>query len=155
MRLLVLRHGDASLDARSDYERCLTGKGRMQVQQVADYLSVNQMIPETLLVSPYMRTLQTASILQTSFKLPSVRTIQCDDIVPDADPKNVLSLLPSKGRWMIVSHMPFVGRLVSFLVEGHTQGNLSFSTAQLTQLYTSWVMPGCASIESSFVPGEA
>lgn len=152
MRLFIMRHGDAGFNAASDYERSLTDKGRERVLQVADYLKKHKVNPEKLLISPYTRTLQTASILQASLDIPASCMALSDAVVPEADPRKAVPMLPDMGLWVIVSHMPFVDRLMSFLTEGHCQGISPFYTAQITELDVCASIGGTATLINNFVP---
>ena len=95
MDLILWRHAEAQLlrEGRTDLERALTPKGERQAQRMAEWL--NQRLAEStrVLVSPAVRTQQTAAALGRPFK--TVATLAPDGTVggllkaarwPDAPP---------------------------------------------------------------------
>ena len=119
MDLILWRHAEAR-DARegeSDLERPLTAKGERQAQRMAEWL--NQRLAEStrILVSPALRTQQTARALGRDFK-----TVPA--IVSRASPEAVVKA----ARWpdanepvLVVGHQPTLGQVAALLMCGQPQ----------------------------------
>ena len=102
------------LSLQQDLARCLTPKGERHAERMASWL--NQRLPEStkVLVSPALRTQQTAQALARPFKTLAA-------LGPEAD---VPALLKA-ARWprsrdavLIVGHQPALGLLVAQLMLG-------------------------------------
>jgi phosphohistidine phosphatase len=118
MDLLLWRHADASeLEDEltgSDLDRPLTRKGERQAQRMASWL--DRQLPEKarILVSPALRTRQTAAALDRKSRV-------VDGLGPDACVETLLNAC----RWpeaqettVIVGHQPTLGQLASYLITG-------------------------------------
>lgn len=113
MELLLWRHAEA-VDGTPDHARELSPRGRSQARQVAAWLARHKPRELKVLVSPTVRTRQTAQAF-------------CDDftIVPALAPgRNVAEVLAAAG-WpdaagacLIVGHQPTLGRLAALLLSG-------------------------------------
>ncbi len=136
--LYIMRHGEAQMHARDDAARELTEWGRRQVVNVSQ--SMKELKPRRLLVSPYVRAQQTAQIVVDQLGIePSWDT--CDQIIPNADPRAVVSLLDQqveqhqgKQPLLMVSHNPLVSALSGLLLAGSLQQGLPFVTASVARL---------------------
>jgi len=113
MDLILWRHAEAE-NAIPDMKRALTGKGRKQASRMAEWL--NPRLPEDIriLVSPAVRTLQTAQALGREFEV-------ADSCAPGA---SVTHLLEAAG-WpdsprpvLIVGHQPILGMVAAQLLFG-------------------------------------
>ncbi len=116
MNLLIMRHGEAEpFGGRyQDETRPLTDFGREAVKISAQ--SVAKSAPELLLVSPLLRTQQTADLVEASLDKPSERR-SCSWILSEssvAQAVRELAQLDSECI-LLVSHMPFVSLLVEYL----------------------------------------
>ncbi|NTV09595.1 MAG: histidine phosphatase family protein [Zoogloea sp.] len=113
MDLILWRHAEAA-DGTPDHARELTQRGIKQARQVAAWLEERRPKHLRILVSPTMRTRQTASAFSGTFEIePSIG--------PDA---NVADLLAASG-WpdvhgavLIVGHSPALCRLAALLLSG-------------------------------------
>jgi phosphohistidine phosphatase len=113
MDLLLWRHAEA-VDGSPDEARPLTERGRGQAKAVARWLERNQPKRLRLLVSPTVRTRQTAAAFRDEF-----------EIVPALGPdRGVADMLAACG-WpdasaaaVIVGHQPGLGRLAALLLCG-------------------------------------
>ena len=74
-RLSLLRHGRAvpMEPGRTDAERTLDRSGVAEVGEMGVRLLDRELIPEAILVSPALRTRQSAEILQRALELPAER----------------------------------------------------------------------------------
>jgi phosphohistidine phosphatase len=121
MDLILWRHAEAhalpeeqAADPQADLQRALTSKGERQAQRMAEWL--NRRLPEStrILVSPAVRTQQTALALARPF-----RTVKA--LAPDAPAEAVLQA----ARWpdasepvLIVGHQPTLGAVAARLLAG-------------------------------------
>ncbi len=119
MDLILWRHAEAR-DARegeSDLERPLTSKGERQAQRMAEWLNQRLAQSTRILVSPALRTQQTARALARDF-----RTVPA--VVSGASPEAVLEA----ARWpgasepvLVVGHQPTLGQVAALLMCGEPQ----------------------------------
>lgn len=133
MRLWLLRHGQAEVQARSDAERALTAHGRQEVCQVAVQLEGRAL--GAILVSPYVRAQQTAALVREALGFTGgIHTVPW--LIPDSDPREVLAELDryAADELLLVSHQPLVGALAGLLLHGHRQQPLPMHTASLAEL---------------------
>jgi phosphohistidine phosphatase len=116
MDLILWRHADAveREDPSEDAERALTTKGERQAKRMAQWL--NHHLPETtrILVSPTLRTRQTAQALGRKFKVE-------EGLAPDRS----VEMLLETARWpdakvpvLVVGHQPTLGLVAAQLVCG-------------------------------------
>lgn len=126
MDLILWRHAEAE-DGLDDLKRALTAKGQRQAVQMAQWIKKHlpATAPATLriLVSPAVRTQQTAQALGWSFETVA-------SIAPGATPQTLLTEaidrmpLQVAGQVLIVGHQPTLGALAAHLLTGQP-GNLS------------------------------
>lgn len=119
MDLILWRHAEAHLprDGQPDAERALTPKGERQAQRMAEWLNQRLAHSTRVLVSPALRTQQTAKALGRGFKTSAA-------LGPEA---GVEALLHA-ARWpqstepvMVVGHQPTLGLVASQLLAGTHQ----------------------------------
>jgi len=113
MDLILWRHAEAE-DGIPDLKRALTGKGRKQAGRIAAWL--NPRLPEDIriLVSPALRTVQTAQALGREFE-------QAAACAPGASAAEVLDAAgwPEASRpVLIVGHQPVLGQVAAQLLFG-------------------------------------
>lgn len=123
MDLILWRHAEAEelADGLEDPGRGLTPKGERHARRVADWL--NRFLPATtkVLVSPALRTQQTAEALSRRFK-----------VVEALGPEGTVEGLLAAARWpdarepvLVVGHQPTLGLTAAYLMTGprlsHTQ----------------------------------
>jgi phosphohistidine phosphatase len=113
MDLLLWRHAEAE-EGAIDLKRRLTVRGNKQAQHIAAWL--RERLPKDLriLVSPAVRTQQTAEALglpfETSAKLSPSSGVA--DIIGATDWPN------GSGAVLVVGHQPALGRLAALLLSG-------------------------------------
>lgn len=133
MKLWLLRHGEAEPCARTDAERALTERGRVEARQSGARLA--GYAPQAILTSPYVRARQTADLVSEQLQ----NAVPCETvawIVPDADLREALLQLDRRTEQalLLVSHQPFIGELGGFLVHGHRGDPLPMRTGTLVEL---------------------
>ena len=114
MDLILWRHAEAHVqrEGQTDLERALTAKGERQAQRMADWLNPRLAHSTRILVSPALRTQQTAKALERHFK-----TVQL--LAPEASATALLSVV----RWpeanepvLVVGHQPTLGQVAALLL---------------------------------------
>ncbi len=117
-RLILLRHGKAEADAPSgeDVDRALTGRGRQDAALVARALAQAGLVPDLVLVSPALRTLQTWEAAAPFF--PEAR-VERAPVLYAIGASEILALARAEGAGakavMIVGHNPGLGELAAWL----------------------------------------
>ncbi len=149
MHLLIMRHGEATTNASSDYLNELTNKGRTQVISTADYISRADISVSQIICSPYVRTIQTAEILISRLGLPHSTLKKTELVTPESSVSKWFSEVELNDNTLIVSHMPFIAKLTSYYVDGNLHGSYPFTTAQLRTLKIYSPMAGGAVITTS------
>lgn len=106
--------GQVAFDLARDLARPLTPKGERQAARMADWL--NQRLPDTtrILVSPALRTQQTAEALGRRF-----RTVESINPLASIDDLLVAARWPdAREPVLIVGHQPTLGQLAARLLTG-------------------------------------
>lgn len=141
MKLWLLRHGEAEPKARTDAERNLTGKGRVEVERAATYLQEQPL--QAILASPYQRAQQTAEIIRQALGFAGpVETVPW--LTPETDPADALLYLDRRTEQdiLLVTHQPFVGVFGGWLIGGHRNAPLPMTTASLAELEGDYLAAG-------------
>ncbi|MEI7841462.1 MAG: histidine phosphatase family protein [Gallionellaceae bacterium] len=113
MDLILWRHAEA-VDGLPDMDRALTKKGQQQATRMAEFLSARLPSDTRVLVSPALRTQQTASALNKKF-------ITEPAISPGMSAQAAIfaSGWPNaSGTTLLVGHQPWIGEVASFLMTG-------------------------------------
>lgn len=116
MELILWRHAEAKLGL-PDEARTLNTKGRKQAAKMAVWLDVN--LPESckILVSPAVRTVQTAEALGRKIRIHP-------DLGPNADAATILAAANwpnARESVLIIGHQPALGQIASLLIAGMQQ----------------------------------
>ena len=118
MDLILWRHADAheaSAD-QPDAERMLTAKGERQAQRMAQWLHRHLPDSTRVLVSPTLRTLQTADALDLKYKVMA-------ELAPEASVEALLHAArwpDGRGPVLVVGHQPTLGLAAAYLLAGTT-----------------------------------
>lgn len=130
--LYLFRHGDASTDGDSDYNRELTDKGIAMTELMADYLHIEGTVIDRIISSGAPRAETTAETIAEYISYP-VNNIEIDDTIYDA--KNGDELLPLIHKTsehilsiMIVGHNPVLSDLASSLTDDGRKIDMSKSS---------------------------
>lgn len=117
MELILWRHAEAE-DGFPDLARELTGKGRKQARQMADWL-IDRLPQDTrILVSPAARTRQTAEFLGLDFSI-------LEELAPGAPAGQLLAVAgwpAGPHNVLIVGHQPTLGEAAALAMTGNTAG---------------------------------
>jgi len=118
MKLYLVQHG-TSVSNDVDPGRSLSSQGEQGVRQVAEALRASGMAVDRILHSSKMRSHQTAEILGEAL-LVSGETEVIDGINPkDSVQDFSLKVHKFKRDTMVVGHLPFMAKMVSYLVTGN------------------------------------
>ena len=125
MQLLVIRHAIAedrerfAASGRDDSERPLTTEGRQKMRRGATGLRRMVARIDVLASSPYVRAMQTARLVASSYRLGDVETL--DALVPDAAFDALLAWLEPLAEVdvvAVVGHEPHLSAVVTWLISG-------------------------------------
>ena len=123
MELILWRHAEAE-DTAPDLDRELTSRGRKQASRLADWLNPRLPPDIRILVSPAVRTLQTAQALGRDYD-------QVPALAPGASADEVLAAAgwpDSAYPVLIVGHQPTLGQVAMRLLTGQS-GDLAVKKA--------------------------
>jgi phosphohistidine phosphatase len=113
MDLLLWRHAEA-VDGVPDYSRELTQRGMKQARKVARWLEERRPKRLRVLVSPTLRTRQTAAAFSDDFEIVTA-------LGPDASVAASIAATgwpDASGASLVVGHQPYLGRLAALLLSG-------------------------------------
>jgi phosphohistidine phosphatase len=114
MELLLWRHAEAE-DGEDDLKRRLTLRGEKHARTMAAWILARQPKDLRIIVSPSVRTQQTAEALKLPFE--TIRKIG-----PEACVSELIAASgwpAAQGSVLIVGHQPSLGRMASLLLAGH------------------------------------
>ena len=117
MRLLIVQHGDAvAKDVNPD--RPLSDQGRADIERLADLLGNQKVQVSRILHSGKTRAKEAAELLRPLLETKGEFEEQ-QGLAPNASPDAFLrQLMRADKDTLIVSHMPFVARIVSQALTG-------------------------------------
>lgn len=113
MDLLLWRHAEA-VDGTPDQSRELTERGLKQARRMGQWLNENRPKRLRVLVSPTLRTRQTAAAFSDDFEIISA-------LGPDGGVAGILAATgwpDGGGACLLVGHQPGLGRLAALLLAG-------------------------------------
>ena len=113
MDLLLWRHAEAE-DGEDDLKRRLTERGQKQASTMAQWIRARQFKDLRIIVSPAVRTQQTAEALGLPFETHR-------KIGPEACVSELIAASgwpEARGSVLIVGHQPSLGRMASLLLAG-------------------------------------
>jgi phosphohistidine phosphatase len=117
MKLYLQQHGEVCTK-EVDPERPLTDKGQQDIDRLAGFLAASGVRVARVMHSGKLRAAQTAARMAESVA-PAIEVETSDQLAPNDDPKRFD--LPGKGTnadVLVVGHLPFMVRLVSYLLVG-------------------------------------
>ena len=116
MPLYLVRHGEAHSEA-VDPDRSLTEAGKATVDGMAQMAAAFKIPVSQIFHSGKTRARQTADIFFNYLK-PSAAVTEIKAINPNDDVTKIAPKLDPALNTMIVGHLPFMERLVSYLITG-------------------------------------
>ncbi len=118
MALFLVQHGK-SLPPDIDPERGLSTEGISEVERIASMAKSHEVNIASIQHSGKKRAQQTADIFATALNLKG-SVEQRNGINPMDDVEPLVRGLNVKDNVMLVGHLPFMERLVSYLITGST-----------------------------------
>ena len=160
MDCILFRHGIArewSDWVGEDKDRPLTEEGREKTHQAAKGLRRLGLTPTHLLSSPFLRTQQTAEILQHVLNFSG--TLQfCPELFSEASPRLLFTLLqpfPKKSVVLCVGHEPHLGHTAAFMLCGQPVHGMSMRKAGSCLIHFQGVAePGEGQLEWWLAPSQ-
>lgn len=120
MKIYLIRHGEA-LSIELDSEKSLSPQGRQDVQKIAKFLGTKSFPIAKIFHSGKARTLQTAEIFM-QYLAPKASLELFSKLGPNDPIENMASCIQNeKTDFMIVGHLPFLQKILGFLVTGHEE----------------------------------
>ena len=123
MKIYLVQHGDA-VPRDTDIDRPLSDQGKRDVANMAAFLETAGIHVGRILHSGKTRARQTAEIIAVKLQV-STRPEPVADIGPN-DP--VQPFMAGMNDWcvdtMVVGHLPFMGRLITYLLCGQDDGSI-------------------------------
>jgi len=146
----LMRHGEASWEAGSDFDRELTALGREQLSLLAQRHQQELRCISKIICSPYLRTRQSAAIIASA--LVDVDVIIDGQLTPNHSVKDAVSAIEMHGcdNVLIVTHQPLVGNLISYLEQGDQSYPEPVLPGSIYRYSMKWPGPGCALRQSVF-----
>lgn len=139
--LLLLRHAKAKLikEGIEDQERKLKKRGKLDAKNIGKWLKKQHLIPDAILSSPAVRTIETVKIIYEELQVNSL-VIQEDARLYATDIeqlKTVLATCPeTTKRVLLVGHNPELEQFLKYLVGEEALPNVKklLPTAALVRL---------------------
>ena len=116
MSVFLIQHG-LSLPKTQDPEKGLSDKGRKETQRIAEVAAGYGVNISTIFHSGKKRAEQTARIM-ADILCPGLDPVQMADIAPMDDIKHLGDRLDPDSDQMVVGHLPYMEKLVSYLTTG-------------------------------------
>lgn len=135
MDLLLLRHADAVPQAESDRARALSPKGHAQAARVASFLSTYKVLPNLVLCSPAVRTLETAAPVAEAL---GREMLPCPWALPGMDPETAVHALAEYRNFsciLLVGHQPDLSLLAARFLEMPNPLRLTVKKASIIHLH--------------------
>jgi len=142
MALYLVRHG-RYVSSDQDPEKRLSTYGKKEIKDVADQINKYHPAVDCIKHSGKKRAMQTAQILATELK-GDITIQEIDGISPNDDVIRFADRISNDKNEMLVGHLPFLERLISYLITGSPDKKvLDFSngtTVCLDLEFKDWVI---------------
>ncbi len=119
MAIYLVQHGK-SLSKDQDPQKGISSQGRQEVERIAQVAAHYNVAVSLIAHSGKHRAAQTAQIF-ADFVQPTKGIRSIEGINPLDDVASFASQVDITSNEMIVGHLPFMERLVSFLITGQTE----------------------------------
>ncbi|WP_126539924.1 SixA phosphatase family protein [Aerosticca soli] len=151
--LMLLRHAEAE-PGKDDRARSLSMRGRDEAAAAGRWLKAHRRLPERVLCSPAMRTVQTAELV-LDIAAPEL-AIELSEAIYEATPGELLALLDQHadaGSVLLIGHNPGLERLVALMVEGRSDDFRGMPPAGIAVLHLDDALePGRARLDAFWSP---
>jgi len=137
MSLFLVQHG-LSLPKDRDPDKGLSDVGREETGRIALVAKGYKIPVQKIVHSGKNRAGQTAGIYSDAFALTTPLQM-ISGINPMDDVRNFAASILPRENWMVVGHMPFMERLVSFLITGDEENRVyQFQNSGIVCLDVEW-----------------
>ncbi|BCE02539.1 phosphohistidine phosphatase [Marinicellulosiphila megalodicopiae] len=138
-----MRHGQASFETETDFERPLDRIGIEQVNSASQIFSYQ---PQKIIVSPYLRAQQTLQIFNEK---RNIVVEQSKLVTPEADIKSLIDFLTMReeSSLMIIGHNPLLSYLANMLTG---QDQFALGTASIVHLQGEIIASGCMTLKKEY-----
>lgn len=154
MRLVLVRHGEAEPMRHPDGERALTDRGRRQAAETAEWLRGRLGDEFVLVCSSYRRARETAGVIQQKCSPVALQVVE--GITPEDDLRKAVGIIESLAQrhkvLVIVSHMPLVAGLASWIGHGVYTGGRPFALAEARLFDMEIPGAGQGSLTGDYIP---
>ncbi|MDC9720439.1 MAG: phosphohistidine phosphatase SixA [Gammaproteobacteria bacterium] len=150
MKLLLMRHGEASLNAPTDAQRPLTQRGRACVLKQGQNTNIPWHEFTHLFASPYIRAQQTASLLVQNYASSPCSVSQHSHtcITPHGEVGEVQDFLlnqPGEGI-ILVTHQPLISGLIGHFCHANKHEGAPMMPASMALLEGDIAAAGCLNL---------
>lgn len=138
MKLILIRHGDAGAYTLPDEMRQLSELGKQQASETAQWLKNNYTVNQWI-SSPYLRAVQTMTVLQTAATpTPAMQIVQ--GITPNDNAREAIDILQNQidknsDVVVVVCHMNVIAHIVQLLTDTRA---VPFHLAEARVLSGEW-----------------
>ena len=153
MNIFLLRHAEAVDMAATDFGRSLTQKGEQQCCRIANFCKKNEIEPDLILSSPYIRSRQTAEIVarELSASEPVLEEILGCGMRPEQAMGLIKLYAPKAESIMLIGHEPDLGTLGAWFIGARCNTAMHVRKASLAGFYFDDLEQGRGSLEF-FIP---
>ncbi len=147
---MILRHAEAEPYASGDRQRALTPKGIVQSRLVGRFCLNAGLLPEVVLSSPYVRTVETAMHFTEVSGAPEAT--QCPWMGCGMSPEvacDALADYEKMDRVLMIGHEPDLGCLIGHLLGIGGEGAIRVRKASLTLVTLYRIRRGAGQLEFS------
>jgi phosphohistidine phosphatase len=156
MKLLLMRHGEASFNAPTDAQRPLTQGGSISVLQQCQNPTVPWHEFTNLWASPYVRAQQTASLLLSNYTDKNhgltLRSLDC--ITPHGEIEQVQKFLLQQHHEnvVLITHQPLISGLIGHFCHADEYMGEPMRPASMALLEGEVAAAGCLRLTHLFHP---
>lgn len=141
MNIYILRHGLAVEQGSSgftkDSDRPLTPKGRRKLRKIGQAMKELELCFDCILSSPYVRARQTAEIIAQRLDLRKKLELS-EALTPGGSSRRLIDEInqrdPAPKNLLLVGHEPCLSELISFLISGDTEIEVTMKKSGLCNL---------------------
>lgn len=146
VKLLIMRHGQAGMNANTDAERALTDRGIKDAASAGKVLADLGLTFDALWVSPYLRTQQTADEVCRAY--PELDRLNSAELTPEAPLRSLIESLKrsTHDSILLISHQPLVSDLVAYLTEPTMAYGPSMAPASMALVSSENLLPACGEL---------
>lgn len=120
MKLYLVRHGEA-ISPELDPEKALSPRGREEIQKIVKFLGSKSFPVSKIIHSSKARARQTAEIFK-QYLAPNAVLEEVEQLGPNDSIEAIGDLIEEENEdMMIVGHLPFLQKILGFLVTGHEE----------------------------------